>query len=555
MKKSNYTIVLFLMTVLVVSAQQTGSIKGGIKNKFGEILPNITCTLEGTSKGGISDQEGIFLFERVPFGAYVLVFQHLNYSSIRKKIILSENEPILNLNITMFTKAFDLQLVEITGRELISYRDQSSFDTTKTATKIIDIPQSLSIVTKEVLSDQESFIQGDIAKNLSGVNSVSFYDAFTFRGFELSSETRSLINGLHTVGFFGSQPLLVNIERVEVIKGFDSALYGDANPGGTMNSVTKKPLSEERKSVSFTTGSYSTKRVSLDFTESLSESKLFLYRLNLGYENSDDFRNLQENKSYVIASCFSFLPDKNMRVNVELVWTKQEGELDRGLLIDGAFGPNPVFDLSSAPTSLAINKVNDFYMNTYDYINASLSQKITHNITFNTSYLHFNWEEDLQEYRTANGFARNNSFDEFINNKVALRPDLRQRELSSYNITPYFLFNDISTCKLKHKILIGYDYVQQKEEAGGSQLSADGYRLINGGIGSFVFEDQADFDANSGDFLFENDGVPVPNVPHFNLDAPVYELADLTDYNFNKAFNFPVTKYFPRGIYVLGSNE
>ncbi len=536
------TLLLFLFS-LGIKAQDKGRIAGKITDEFEQPLSNITVKLNNTDTSFISDVHGEFLLENIPYGTHTLTFEHLNYDIVEKTVILNQQENLLSLTVLMYHKIEELQEVEITGRKSISYKNDNTFGATKTATKIIDIPQSVSVVTKEVIADQQAFRITEVAKNLSGVNNVSYYDAFTLRGFELSSETGSLINGLQTVGIFGPQPLLVNIERVEVIKGPASALYGNANPGGTMNSVTKKPLAEDRKSVSFTTGSYNTKRATLDFTGALNEQKTFLYRLNLGYENSDSFRTLQENNSYVIAPSFSFLPNKNTRVNVELVLTQQDGKLDRGQPIQG-FDENGNPRLNSTPISFAIGKVNDFHTNRSDYLNISLSQKITEAISFNASYLHFDWTEDLQEHRTANGFAlrADGTTDESLAN---LRVDARQRSQTSDNLTTYFVAK-LKSGAVKQQIVLGYDYLLQKLEPGAAaQKRAQGYLKNDGSFSTNVSN-------GLDDFVVGADGFLVPNVPFFNLNDPSYEVADLSEYSFAPATfkNLQSRKLFTHGFYV-----
>src|SRR5699024_6289191 len=150
-----------------------------------------------------------------------------------------------------------------------------SFAATKTATSLQDIPQSVGYITKELISDKLAYRVNDIVENISGINQYSYYNDYTIRGFRSQQE---LINGMRVINLFGPQTLLANLERVEVIKVPASAVFGNASPGGTMNRVTKKPLLEHRKAVSFTFGSFNTLRSTLDFTGPLTDNKTLLYR-------------------------------------------------------------------------------------------------------------------------------------------------------------------------------------------------------------------------------------------------------------------------------------
>jgi iron complex outermembrane recepter protein len=76
-----------------------------------------------------------------------------------------------------------------------------------------------------------------------------------------------------------------NLERIEVLKGPASILYGNLEPGGVVNLVTKKPLSEPYYSAEFQAGNYETYRGSIDISGSAYPDKSLLYRLNVVYEN------------------------------------------------------------------------------------------------------------------------------------------------------------------------------------------------------------------------------------------------------------------------------
>jgi hypothetical protein len=106
--------------------------------------------------------------------------------------------------------------------------------------------------------DQAAIRVGDVVKNFSGVNQFTFYDDITIRGFRVQGGEGGvqLLNGLRTTTGFWKQPLTNYLERVEVIKGPSGVLFGNSSPGGTINRVTKKPLTEKRQSLSFTTGSF-----------------------------------------------------------------------------------------------------------------------------------------------------------------------------------------------------------------------------------------------------------------------------------------------------------
>lgn len=527
--KKKYTFILLLFICFVNRAQNT--IQGTILDESSEPLMGATVMLS-TSKGTTTDFNGKYDFSDVSDGDYIIKVSFIGYATQNKKITVASQQNI-TIDFSLLSSAEKLQAVEITGRKATSYKNDVSYAATKTATSIKDIPQAISYVTKELIADQQAYRVNDIVKNVSGVNQFSYYDDFTFRGFR-SGDT--YINGLRVIGLFGPQPLLVNIERVEVIKGPASAMFGNSIPGGIMNRVTKKPLVEDRKAINFTTGSFNTLRATADFTGAINESKTFLYRLNLGYENSDSFRDLQKFKSYVIAPSFSFLPTDRTRINFDLVISKFDNNLDRGQPI---FGATAGTDLNSTPISFAIGQTSDFQKSDVVYSTLSLNHEFSDNLSFNASYIKYLFEEDLLEHRTSNQFAIDGT-GQPIPTLMGMQVINRQRQQIADNLSTYFVY-EANTGALEHKILFGFDYNEQKQPIGGAVSTARGY-LLNDGTASTR---AADFP----NFQRDEDGNPVPNVPHFDLENPSYNIARVSDYVFtDRAFD--PTKYFSYGFYL-----
>src|SRR5690606_10670615 len=317
-------------------------------------LPGVTVRVSVIQRARVTDEAGAFSFEGLPQGHYTVTFSYLGFEATRLNITLPSSGSD-NLSVALSPIENQLQAVEIIGRKEQTYKNTSSFAGTKTETPIKFVPQAISYVTKEVIDDQQAFKTSDVLKNISGVNTFSYYNNdFTLRGFRAGN---ALINGLRDATNSWAQSLLPNVERVEVIKGPASALFANTDPGGTVNTVTKKPLDVNRKSVSFATGSYNTYRLMSDFTGPMNKEKTLLYRLNLAYQNAESFRVLQGAEDMVIAPSISFIPTDRTQVNVDFVYSKTKSRLDRGQPI---FGATAGTDLYSTPISFAIGKENDF---------------------------------------------------------------------------------------------------------------------------------------------------------------------------------------------------
>ena len=538
MQKFILPILVCLLPVLSIAQPATGTLQGTATDANRQPLPGLNVMLKGTDLGSITDVDGTYTIANVPPDSYQLIVSGVGYQTQQRQISLSAGET-RQLDIQVQESLTQLQEVEIIGRQETTYQNDVSFIGSKTATPLKDVPQAVSYVTKELALDQAAFRVNDVVKNMSGVNQFSFYNDLTIRGFRVSGQDNSgnLVNGMRAFTSFWKQQLIPHIERVEVIKGPASALFGNASPGGTINHVTKKPLREQRQSISATVGSFNTFRTLADFTGPMTTDERLLYRLNVGYENSGSFRDLQYDKNLVVAPSFSFLPTERTSVNIDIVYQGSEGRLDRGQAV---FGNG---DLYSVPITVALNATNDFLKE--ESLNATLSfqHQFSERLSFNSVYLRSSYDEDLLEHRTANTFASlgDGSLDP---QQVEMRVFVRKRSWNNDNFNNYLNLN-LETGPLQHQLLVGYDYFQQALEPGGSQLQARGYLSAD----RTAILNRFDPD-NAEAYALDEEGNPIPNVPHFDLTDPTANrIRDMSDYIYQTDL-YPQSLLRSHGIYV-----
>ncbi|QSE96198.1 TonB-dependent receptor [Fulvivirga lutea] len=514
----------FIVTLLVkllplCIAAQHGTIKGQVSSIDGNPIEFANISIQELITGTAADGNGKFEITKVPEGDYTLEISAIGFETKNQSIQILANKT-LEIDIVLQESITSLQTVEILGIKERSYSNDVSFLGTKTATPLLDVPQSINYVTKELALDQAAFRLNDVVKNISGVNQYSFYNDITIRGFRVQGQRNSgmLVNGMRAMTSFWKQQLIPHIERVEVIKGPSSALFGNASPGGSINRVTKKPLAESRQSISSTVGSFNTFRTLGDFTGSISQDNSLLYRLNLGYENSGSFRDLQFDKNLVIAPSFSYLPNDRTRLNFDIVYQNSQGRLDRGQAV---FGNG---DLYSVPISTSLSAANDFLHEESVNATISLRHELTDRISFNSIYMRSSYGEDLLEHRTANTFAtlaEGNKDPE----QVEMRVFIRKRNWDNDGFNNFFNFN-LTTGPIEHQLLIGYDYFQQLLQPGGSQLEARGYLSADGNSAINSFDP-----TNASAYMLDQNGNPMPNVAHFDLTDPnANALRDMSNY-------------------------
>ncbi|WP_159476578.1 TonB-dependent receptor [Dyadobacter sp. 3J3] len=534
--------ITFILLAYIANAQ-TASIRGQIKSSNNQPVELINLVLKGTGKGTVTTETGEFEFTGLAAGSYQLSGTGLGFRAIEKHVQLGEGENVI-LNLTAHEDTKELQTVEITGRRETTYKNDLSFIGSKTATPIKEVPQAISYITKEVMRDQGTFLMGDAVKNMSGVNQFTFYDDLTIRGFRMNGgSTTQLFNGLRTFSGFWKQPPVNYLERVEVIKGAASALYGNTSPGGTINRVTKKPLTTPQKSLTFTTGSFNTIRTMADFTGPMNENKTLLYRLNVGYNNAQGFRNLQFDKNIIVAPSVSFLPTEKTRINFDLVYNRSNSRLDRGQSVVGN-------DLYSSSIKTSLNAVND-YLNEETYlITTSLNHQFTKNTSFNIAYLRTGYSEDLLEHRSSNVNAVDSS-GAAIPNLVARQVFIRKTKSFMDNVSMFFNHN-FNTGKAEHKLVAGYDYIQSYTPKGSGQQTASGYLLKAGGAGAYNAK-------TPEKYIFYNytengvtRSIPKPNVAHYDLTLQNNQMEDPSKYIYNVTANAATTPvyYQLHGLYL-----
>lgn len=142
----------------------------------------------------------------------------------------------------------------------------------KSETPLLETPQAVSVVGEEIIKDQDARKLEDVLRNVAGVSPGGYYDGWDYyrlRGFDSSFNT--FWDGLR--GDYGMNAEIFGLERVEVIKGPASTLYGQAPLGGLVNLVSKRPKHEREGEIGFTAGSFDYYQGTFDYSSPLFESE------------------------------------------------------------------------------------------------------------------------------------------------------------------------------------------------------------------------------------------------------------------------------------------
>ncbi|MPY75008.1 MAG: TonB-dependent siderophore receptor [Alphaproteobacteria bacterium] len=240
---------------------------------------------------------------------------------------------------------------------VVGYTASRSATATKTDTPIRDIPQSIQVVPDQVIKDQQAVGIEDAVRNVSGVYRENTFgntlDRFTLRGFT----QRDFLRDGYRDPTSGNR-ILSGVERVEVLKGPGSILYGRLEPGGVINIVSKRPQETAAYFGELQVGSFDFSRVQVDASGPVTEDKSLLFRFNGAYENSGTFREPSDvnTERVEIAPSLSWRPGKQTYVWLQASYQKSEVLFDRGLVAIGS-------GVADIPNNRFLGEPGDFLFN------------------------------------------------------------------------------------------------------------------------------------------------------------------------------------------------
>ena len=224
------------------------------------------------------------------------------------------------------------------------YRATRSASATRTDTAIHETPQSISVVPAQVVEDVGATRLEDALDYAGGVERGNNFGGqglteFLVRGFSTQEFYR---NGFAVNRGYPNMPDASTLERIELLRGPASMLYGRGDPGGTFNIVSKQPQAERRTVLGSQVNTDGLRRGTLDTTGALDESAAFTYRLNLVAEGSDSFRDHVESERYNIAPVLRWQLSDDTALILEGDYLHNRHPMDRGL----TRYPNQAGDLS-----------------------------------------------------------------------------------------------------------------------------------------------------------------------------------------------------------------
>lgn len=250
-----------------------------------------------------TDANGVYSFS-VPAGPYRLRIEAANFASASQIVTVLDMESGTESNISLHLGQLQSAVIVTAGNEFVASESSGG---TKTELPLAEVPQSITVVNRQLMDSQEAVKLDDALKNVAGVVPGGYYDGWDYyriRGFDASFNT--YIDGLR--GGNGMMEETWGLESVEVLKGPSSALYGQSVLGGLVNIVTRKPVPDTFAKVQLTAGSFSFVDPAIDIGGSLNSSRTLYGRLAALYHSADSYVDYVYRHRYYFAPSLTWRP-------------------------------------------------------------------------------------------------------------------------------------------------------------------------------------------------------------------------------------------------------
>ncbi len=450
MKRNFIGILLILIGIASYCHAQTGSVTGYIQSADRQPLRDVSIRLQNTTQGSLTNEDGYFFIRQIPPGVYTLSASSLGYSALKQNVTVRANKDT-QLDLRLSEDRRELQEVVIVSRKTQYNIDHSSVATRSDA-PLIEIPQSVQVISPQIIRDRQAFTLNDLTPLMTGVKANNAMGGFSLRGFtgyNPNDASFTTFNGIRgTLYLWSQQPLLYNIEKVEVLRGPASVLFSEGMPGGVINFVTKKPQAQKRFEFTAAYGSWNAARFSADATGSITKDQKLLYRAIVGYDRTNSFRDYQKVENIFLAPSLTYLFSGATNVTLEANYAHENSvqQYDRGTYVKD--NKDGTYDFNYYPNNLTVQSPSDFGKTT----NTSLTMTFNHRFNQNLSLA------VVQRYvRSQFNFA-----DHFVSG--AIRNDSVSRSYSYWDYdqfnaqTTAYLNYKVATGKIQHTILAGVDF-------------------------------------------------------------------------------------------------
>lgn len=366
---------------------------------------------------------------------------------------------------------------------VVGYSGRRSATATKTDIPVIEIPQSISVVGSDFINERaESTVQDSIAYT-PGVSllwsSDSRADSLMLRGF-FANPPGHFLDGFSTFATEGyvRHPYnnAYNAERIEVLRGPSSSLYGLSQPGGFVNIISKRPAKNLEKEIRFQLGDHGHRQVATDLSGKITQNESLLYRFVGLVQDSQVLGGGLPNDQLLIAPSIKWEPDSSTSLTLLTHYAKQKTAGSYiGLPVEGTILPNPNGQIPFHPRLL--EDVPNFYNKTQWSVGYEFKKQVAPSLKLEQFARYGKIDLDYQQPWSLSSF-------EIIDEQNPASPQnfrrLKRSVFFDEQSTRFANLDtriqaDISHGKLSNKITAGIDIMQTKLDIAsgfGGQISS-----------------------------------------------------------------------------------
>jgi catecholate siderophore receptor len=323
---------LLMLAGIFAGATQAGEIvslsqlRGRVLDPNGSAIPSakITAIKKGQPDAStLTNAEGEFTLTLEP-GEYALAVSADGFAEAAL-FIRSKPTSFEPLEIVLPLAGYS---ATVTITDMAGYEAFTVDSATKTVTPLRDVPQSITVVSAEVIKDQGMQSIADVVRFVPGITSIqgeNNRDQVVIRG--NSSSADFFLNGVRDdVQYYRD---LYNLDRVEALKGPNAMIFGRGGGGGVINRVTKQAGFAPSGGLTFQGGSYSNKRILGDLDRALNNRVAF--RINGLYENSGSFRKHVGLSRVGVNPTLTIIAGQQTQIRLSYEYFRDHRTADRGI--------------------------------------------------------------------------------------------------------------------------------------------------------------------------------------------------------------------------------
>jgi len=329
---------------------------------------------------------------------------------------------------------------------------------TKTNTAVREIPQSVSVIGAEQIRDQKPQSFDQILRYTPGVSGEVFgadtrNDWFMLRGFRAQQDAMFLDGmPLFNTAFATWKLQPFALERVEVLRGPSSVLYGGGNPGGVVNAVSKMPTAEPIRYIETGVNSFGNGYVGFDVGERflLPPGAGTLDGRVVGMVKGGGTQvDFTQDNSYFLAPSFTYRPDFDTRFTVIALASKDRTNGNNWLPYEGSVTNAP---FGRIPTKLFQSEPGqDYFMRGQTMIGYQFEKDFSNGLTFRQNARYAHVETNINSYI-------GNGYDGPPANATLARYHFMTNGKADLGTIDNQLEGRFNTGPVSHKVLVGVDY-------------------------------------------------------------------------------------------------